>query len=162
MAKRKRDWRETVEVGKGLIDEVFGVGVEVLRRVAPQCAYCGEVSVLACTNCGRTICHSHAFVNAQRPNDFRSYRGVCSACMAKHFSFVRVEPGQPPNTDEWPYEQQPWDVLGVSWYASEAEIVSAYKERAMACHPDRGGDESEMKRLTAARDYMFNRRKGGR
>ena len=32
-----------------------------------------------------------------------------------------------------------YEVLGVSWDASDATIRSAYRKRALATHPDKGG-----------------------
>jgi hypothetical protein len=143
-------------VGKGVIDEVLGIGFDVLRRVAPQCSFCGEASVFLCANCGRNACHIHSFINAQRPNDLRTYKGVCVACMAENFDFVRVSAADSgPRTEDWPHKHKPWEVLGIPWYSKEEDINNAYKARARECHPDHGGDEVEMKKVSAAKEYMM-------
>jgi DnaJ-domain-containing protein 1 len=44
----------------------------------------------------------------------------------------------------------PYQVLGVSPFASDEEIRGAYLRMAKRCHPDRGGDAEEMKRINKA------------
>jgi DnaJ-domain-containing protein 1 len=44
----------------------------------------------------------------------------------------------------------PYQVLGVSPFASDEEIRSAYLRMAKSCHPDRGGNVEEMKRINKA------------
>ena len=43
-----------------------------------------------------------------------------------------------------------WQVLGVNQHATPEEIKTAYHRQAMACHPDRGGNESLMAEVNAA------------
>ncbi|USZ72592.1 J domain-containing protein [Natronosalvus halobius] len=45
-------------------------------------------------------------------------------------------------------------VLGVDPTADQATIKRAYRERVKDVHPDRGGDEAEFKRVTAAYDRL--------
>ncbi|MEZ5996373.1 MAG: J domain-containing protein [Hyphomonadaceae bacterium] len=52
-------------------------------------------------------------------------------------------------------------VLGVGPQASETEIRSAYRSKMAQAHPDRGGSHQEAARLTAARDRLLSRRRGG-
>lgn len=54
-----------------------------------------------------------------------------------------------------PAPEQPWQVLGVSMNATEADIETAYRRLAAKHHPDRGGDSNEMGRINAARDAML-------
>lgn len=43
-----------------------------------------------------------------------------------------------------------YTLLGVQPGASQQEIKRAYRQKARALHPDKGGSEAEMKRLNAA------------
>jgi curved DNA-binding protein CbpA len=43
-----------------------------------------------------------------------------------------------------------YDLLGVPATACDTEIKAAYKRRALACHPDKGGSEEEFKAIAAA------------
>ena len=45
-----------------------------------------------------------------------------------------------------------WDILGVPVGSSRAVIEKAFRERAPAAHPDRGGSNADMAELNAARD----------
>lgn len=47
-----------------------------------------------------------------------------------------------------------YDDLGVSSDASFEEIRSAYRKRAMGCHPDLGGDREEFQRIQDAHDVL--------
>ena len=44
----------------------------------------------------------------------------------------------------------PYQTLGVGPEASDEEVEKAFRQRVMACHPDRGGDEDEFRRVLAA------------
>lgn len=50
----------------------------------------------------------------------------------------------------------PYDMLGVNKKASKSDIKKAYKRKAMALHPDRGGDEEEFKILKDAFECAMN------
>ncbi len=43
-----------------------------------------------------------------------------------------------------------WSVLGVSAHVTDAELKTAYRKKAMATHPDRGGDAEAFRRVVAA------------
>lgn len=51
-----------------------------------------------------------------------------------------------------PAPKQWWEVLGLALTAGRAEIAAAYRVRAAAAHPDRGGSEAAMAEINAARD----------
>lgn len=54
----------------------------------------------------------------------------------------------PPSAEDWRI------VLGVGEYATLAQVDAAFLERARTTHPDvAGGDNDEMAKLTAARDF---------
>lgn len=71
-----------------------------------------------------------------------------------------------------PSEKDYYSILGAHENASRAEIERLYKRRARDHHPDRGGNEEEMKSLNEAygilrdearrRDYDFQRRRAAR
>lgn len=50
------------------------------------------------------------------------------------------------------------NLLGVSYNASNEEIQSAWKQKALEHHPDRGGDPEMMKRVNVARDILTDER----
>lgn len=54
---------------------------------------------------------------------------------------------------------KPWEILGIERDATVAEIKSAYRPLAQKHHPDRvDGNESEFKRVTAAKEEMLEMR----
>jgi curved DNA-binding protein CbpA len=50
----------------------------------------------------------------------------------------------------------PYEILGVDRDASIDDIKRAYRQNAMKMHPDHGGSEEDMKRLTEARDILID------
>jgi curved DNA-binding protein CbpA len=50
----------------------------------------------------------------------------------------------------------PYEILGVDRDASIDDIKRAYRQNAMKMHPDHGGSEEDMKRLTEARDILVD------
>ncbi|MBN1517457.1 J domain-containing protein [Candidatus Sumerlaeota bacterium] len=57
-----------------------------------------------------------------------------------------------------PDQQTWWEVLGVSRHAGEAEIRSAFREKARVMHPDHGGSAESFKRLNDALQEGLQRR----
>jgi len=53
--------------------------------------------------------------------------------------------------------KSPHEVLGIKPGASDEEIDAAYRQKAMAAHPDRGGSASAMADLTEARKKLKER-----
>jgi DnaJ-domain-containing protein 1 len=53
--------------------------------------------------------------------------------------------------------KNPHEVLGVRPGASEEEIDAAYRRKAMAAHPDKGGSAGAMAELTEARSKLKGR-----
>lgn len=59
----------------------------------------------------------------------------------------------PANVIVTPAPSRPWhEVLEVTPSASESVVRAAFKQRALATHPDRGGDESEFQDVQRAWD----------
>lgn len=52
-----------------------------------------------------------------------------------------------------------WDLLGLPKGASVPEIKRAYKQRALATHPDHGGDPAAFRALTRAYEKLLERRR---
>lgn len=61
-----------------------------------------------------------------------------------------------------PPPKQWWEILGVDSRATDAEIEAAYRSRARASHPDRGGTDAAMAELNRARDDARSRDAAGR
>lgn len=53
-----------------------------------------------------------------------------------------------------PTPEQPHQILGVRPDASPDEVDAAFREKAKAAHPDKGGSDAAMARLNWARDAM--------
>ena len=49
---------------------------------------------------------------------------------------------------------QLYDLLGVSPTASDAELKKAYRKKALALHPDKGGDPEMFKEVTSAYEAL--------
>lgn len=52
-----------------------------------------------------------------------------------------------------------YDILGVNQDATNDEIKKAYKEKALDCHPDRGGDSSIFVELANAYNILIDKEK---
>ncbi len=67
-------------------------------------------------------------------------------------SKVRFGPAHPfaaPSTS-----RSPWAVLGIEPTSDKAVALAAYRKKALALHPDRGGDEKAMAKLNEAWDTI--------
>ena len=60
-----------------------------------------------------------------------------------------------------PAPEQWWQVLGLSPKASAEQIRAAWREKAHDAHPDKGGSDAAMARLTGARDQGLRARADG-
>ena len=47
-------------------------------------------------------------------------------------------------------DMNPFSILGIDVDATEEEVKKAYRDKAWASHPDRGGSQEKMKRVNAA------------
>jgi DnaJ family protein A protein 2 len=52
-----------------------------------------------------------------------------------------------------------YDLLGVTPSASESELKKAYRKKALALHPDKGGDPEQFKEVTAAYEALADPQK---
>ena len=59
-----------------------------------------------------------------------------------------------PSTSSDPTRAEARTMLGVDTTADQSTIKQAYRERVKDVHPDRGGDEDEFKRVTAAYERL--------
>jgi hypothetical protein len=50
-----------------------------------------------------------------------------------------------------------WEMLGLATGASLAEVKAAFRQRALATHPDHGGDADEFRALHAAYERLVSR-----
>jgi hypothetical protein len=82
-------------------------------------------------------------------------------------AYYTVDEGEPYYADDQEPAASPaggaspefWaDVLQVDPNASNAEIKSAFRKRAMETHPDQGGDAEDFKKVYAAYEYAKNER----
>ena len=63
----------------------------------------------------------------------------------------------PPDSPSTP---SPYQVLGVDPDTPMDQIESAFRKRVMACHPDRGGNEEELRQVLEAIHQIRRERKG--
>ena len=80
-----------------------------------------------------------------------------------------LPPASPASRQDWngrvhapgaPAAASPYQVLGIAPEASDEEVEKAFRQRVMACHPDRGGDEAELRVVLAAIQEIRRERKG--
>lgn len=69
----------------------------------------------------------------------------------------RLEGNAPPPRAETRAESM-WTILGVSPHATRSEIKLAFRKRALATHPDQGGDADEFRRVEEAYRRALARR----
>jgi len=50
----------------------------------------------------------------------------------------------------------PFELLGVDCKSSREEVRKSFKELALICHPDKGGDANQMKTLHLAYLYVIS------
>lgn len=144
-----------------VLNELFGEGVGGLwdraREYLPKCGLCGGTAVARCRECGALVCQYHAF------GSVAPLQAVCKPCMAKVFPWVIITPGPqpPPSYEDWPYAEEPWEVLGVDQGAPDDALRAAYHEASMRAHPDRGGSAEDQAKVNAAYTVMSGRPGGG-
>lgn len=74
-------------------------------------------------------------------------------------------PPPPPSPKAAPVEAAPerprsaWEILGVKKGATVAEIKRAHRERALATHPDRGGDAAAFREVQRAYERLTTKRR---
>nr|WP_158205492.1 J domain-containing protein [Halomarina oriensis] len=59
-----------------------------------------------------------------------------------------------PRTDTGPSTAEAYSILDLDPSADQSAVRSAYRERVKETHPDRGGNEEEFKRVTAAYERL--------
>jgi len=71
----------------------------------------------------------------------------------------RRDPAQPRPAPRSPAPDSPHAVLGVPSSATPEEIRAAYRQRALATHPDQGGDAAAFRAVQGAYDRLRQRRR---
>nr|WP_282594622.1 J domain-containing protein [Halomarina salina] len=61
---------------------------------------------------------------------------------------------RPPEPDPGPTPREAYGILDLDPSADQSAVRRAYRERVKETHPDRGGDEEEFKRVTAAYERL--------
>jgi curved DNA-binding protein CbpA len=62
---------------------------------------------------------------------------------------------------DWPYNEPPWDILGVKPTATEDEIREAQRRISREVHPDKpGGSEERQRAVNRAAEEMLKMRSG--
>ena len=125
----------------------FGGFLDKARGALPPCHVCGEPGVQYCSACGRPACHRHAFTNVG------IVRSVCVTCMTPHFPWV-AELIAPDVPVDWPYNETPWEILGVAPDATAQEVDAAWKRLSKEAHPDHGGSQERQVAVNRAREAM--------
>lgn len=52
-----------------------------------------------------------------------------------------------------------YDLLGITQKATDDEINKAFRKKAHLLHPDKGGSESDFKKINEARETLLNNEK---
>ena len=122
---------------------------QVISRVMPECHICGAPGAQLCYECQQVGCHRHTYSNLS------TARSICSSCLAKNFDWATSDlAGTVP--EDWPYEQTPWEILGVEPGASREDITRAHREASKLCHPDHcGGDTEQQIAVNRAREVLM-------
>jgi hypothetical protein len=119
---------------KAFFSSLLSRAPELASRVLPDCEYCeAKAFPNKCLKCGKFVCINHGFFSSD-------FQVICDNCVED-------------STEKESYG--PWDLLGISADATEAEIKKAFKERSRTFHPDHGGSETMFKRLNKAKDEML-------
>ena len=121
-------------------------------RALPPCHICGAPGAQVCAVCQQVGCHRHAYTN------ITSVRSVCSSCMALHFSWA-AEDTEQELPEDWPYNESPWQILGVDPEAAADAIRKAQRELSRTLHPDHEeGDVERQKAVNRAAEEMLRMR----
>lgn len=132
---------------RGLVQSV----ISTVSQVLPECHLCGAPGAQICVECHKVACHKHAYTNVG------AMRSVCSACVAPQFPWASSDMlvDEP---EDWPYTEQPWEILGIQSTATVDEINRAHRDLSLVHHPDRGGDPQRQTVINKAREAMLRMR----
>lgn len=117
-------------------------------RALPPCHVCGAPGVQVCVECHRVGCYRHAYSNVARG------KSVCSSCLEPHFPWVADDISHD-LPEDWPYNEAPWQILGVGFDASAEEIRQAQRELSRQHHTDVGGDQAHQVAINRAAEEML-------
>ncbi len=127
---------------------------QTASRALPPCHICGAPGAQVCIECHQVACHRHAYSN------IGAVKSACSSCMAVHFPWAvedlhAVGPEMP---SDWPYNETPWQILGIDPDASAEAIRKAQRELSKAFHPDKQGDKERQVAVNRAAEEMLRMR----
>jgi curved DNA-binding protein CbpA len=78
--------------------------------------------------------------------------------MALHFSWAEEDTVQE-LPEDWPYNESPWQILGVGPDATADEVRKAQRELSRTLHPDHEeGDTNRQKAVNRAAEEMLRMR----
>jgi DnaJ family protein A protein 2 len=58
-----------------------------------------------------------------------------------------------------PIETELYELLDLNFNASQEEVKKAYRKKALQCHPDKGGDEENFKKINCAYEILSDPKK---
>jgi len=127
---------------------------ESASRALPPCHICGAPGAQVCAECRRVACHRHAYSNVS------TVRSVCSTCIATHFAWAEEDlQADHDLPEDWPFNEAPWQILGIKPDASAEDIRKAQRELSRELHPDKEqGDNVRQTAVNRAAQEMLKMR----
>lgn len=132
---------------KKIFESILHKAPDLAAQAMPDCPLCDSKAVpLRCLGCGQFVCINHGFFSTEM-------QMICDDCVevASEIAGWKMQK----STKKKGKKEGPWVVLGIERTASEDEINKAFREKSKDCHPDKGGNPEDFKRLNKAREEML-------